>query len=253
LSQSFNTLSIGKVFIQKDVCTSTNDECKLLLSKNKPAEGTAIITDYQTHGRGQFGNDWHSEKGLNLMISFIVYPSFLAAEEQFFLSKIVSLACVKTCEEATGSHFSIKWPNDIYCQQLKTGGILIENQLAGNKLASSVWGIGLNLNQTDFSHLPRATSLAVISKKLIDKNETVRMLCENLDALYLTLRQRNFGLIDEMYHGKMMSIHAIQKFRDTEGAEFTATVAGTNKSGQLRLLRNGHEKLYNFKEVEWLF
>jgi BirA family transcriptional regulator, biotin operon repressor / biotin---[acetyl-CoA-carboxylase] ligase len=253
LSHSFNTISIGKVFIEKDTCHSTNDECKLLLSKSKPPEGTAIITDCQTAGRGQYGNKWQSEAGKNIAISFIVYPNFLAADEQFYLSKIVSLACVKTCEETSQQEFRIKWPNDIYHHSQKVGGILIENQLSGSKLASSVLGIGLNVNQLQFENLPLATSLSEICQLEVDRTVLVKKLIENLDAYYLLLRQRNFTLIDTQYQNKMLGYGETRLFIFANGEKAKARVEGVNHLGQLKLWLNHSEKLINFKEVEWVF
>lgn len=252
MSLSFNTLSIGKVLIQKSVCTSTNDECKLLLSKSKPIEGTAIITDHQTQGRGQFGNVWQANEGENLLLSIILFPTFLQANEQFYLSKIVSLACVKTCESIVNHPFEVKWPNDIYCKGKKVAGILIENQLAGSKLSASIIGVGLNVNQQNFDGLDKATSLSIMADKILNRNEVLTLLFENIDALYIQLRHKKFELIDAAYHSKMLGYNESLMFKDKNGLVFSALVKGVNQAGQLILQKENAILLFNFKEVKWL-
>lgn len=251
MSHSFNTLCIGKVFIEKKTCTSTNDECKTLLTKSKPIEGTAIITDHQTAGRGQFGNTWQGEAGKNLLCSVVLYPTFLQPKEQFYLSKIVSLACVKTCETLTNETFQVKWPNDIYHNHQKVAGILIENQLSGNQINSSIVGVGFNVNQQNFDKLQNATSLINITQQTYDLKSVVEVFFNQLDAYYLQLRHKKFESINQEYFSKLLGYNSLMNFKDKEGNAFQGFVKGVNELGQLKLLVNNAEQLYNFKEVEW--
>jgi len=252
LSQSFNTLCIGKVFIEKKTCASTNDECKTLLSKSKPIEGTAIITDHQTAGRGQFGNTWQGEAGKNLLCSVVLYPNFLQPQEQFYLSKIVSLACVKTCETTAKETFKVKWPNDIYQNKQKVAGILIENQLSGNQISSSIVGVGINVNQQNFETLQNATSLSKLALQKFELKDIIAIFFNQLDAYYLQLRQKKFKAIDKEYLDYLLGYNSVMNFKDKDGNPFQAFVKGVNQLGQLQLLVNNSEQLYNFKEVEWV-
>jgi BirA family biotin operon repressor/biotin-[acetyl-CoA-carboxylase] ligase len=253
LSLSLNTLTIGKVLIEKDSCVSTNLVAKELLAKTKPLDGTAIITTHQSAGRGQFGNVWQSKAGKNITLSVVVYPKFLTVNEQFYLSKIVSLACFKTCETILGLPFLIKWPNDIYFKAKKIGGILIENQLSGNAIQYSILGIGLNVNQIVFENLPSASSLSLIANKNYALESVLKTLLQNLDAYYLILRQRNFKEIDKVYFKKMLGTNQTLQFKNLlNNKPFKATVKGVNKLGQLILNENGVDSFYNFKEVEWI-
>lgn len=252
MSLSLNTLTIGKVLIEKDSCVSTNLVAKELLAKTKPLDGTAIIATQQTAGRGQFGNSWQSEKGQNITLSVLVYPKFLAIKEQFYLSKIVSLACVKTCETILGKPFLVKWPNDIYFKNRKIGGILIENQLSGNFIQHSILGIGLNVNQTAFKNLSSATSLKKIGHKAYNIESVLKTLLQNLDAYYLMLRQKKFQEIDALYFEKMLGMNQTLEFKHlAENRVFTAKVKGVNDLGQLILTEKNEDCLYNFKEIEW--
>src|ERR1035441_10550859 len=144
------TLFIGKNLITLDSVASTNNFAKDMLSNTRPVEGTAIMAKEQYAGRGQMGNAWETESGKNLTCSFILYPEFLEADKQFFLNMAVALAVKDFCEHVLHDEIKIKWPNDIYYHDKKLGGILIENSISGNKISSSVIGIGINVNQTAF-------------------------------------------------------------------------------------------------------
>ena len=128
-------------------------------------EGFYIATDYQTQGRGQFGNSWESERGQNLLVSFLLHPH-LPMRNQFRLAMITGLAVVETLNERCTMHdaqCTIKWPNDIYYKDKKLGGILIENQLEQGQVKDCIIGLGLNINQQTFvSDAPNPVSLRQI-------------------------------------------------------------------------------------------
>ena len=130
-----------------------------LIKNTEVAEGTVVLAKEQTSGRGQVNNTWESSYGDNLLMSIVLYPEFLHAGNQFLLSKFVSLAIVDFLSYYL-ENVTIKWPNDIYVGNKKIAGVLIENSLRGAFISSSVVGIGLNVNQTEFSSsIPNPTSL----------------------------------------------------------------------------------------------
>ena len=129
---------------------STNKYLNDLCNKQCVGELTTVTTDFQTSGRGQRGNSWESERGQNLMFSFVLYPAFLKARKQFLLSQIISLA-IKEELDTHVSDVSIKWPNDIYWKDKKICGMLIENDLTGTHISRSIAGIGININQEAFT------------------------------------------------------------------------------------------------------
>lgn len=253
MSLSLNNLCIGNVLLEINECDSTNNYAKTLWSKIEPIEGTVVVTDKQTEGKGQIGNKWQSEPYQNLTFSIVLKPSFLKPEQQFMLSKIVSLSCIETLKHFTEKKFIIKWPNDIYFQEQKVGGILIENTLNANKIVSSILGIGLNINQTIFEGLPRATSLKTISEKDFDLKTILNFLLKALDVYYFELKKGNFSSINAKYLANMLGYEQTMVFNE-KGILFNAKVKGVNELGQLLLeLENGYERAYNFKEVSWLF
>ncbi len=142
---------------------STNDYLKQLLSNFKPLPPlTAIMAKMQTDGRGQRGTSWITVPGENLTVSIYIKSKSLHVSQQFLLTAMVSLAvCNTIIRYVPGKKVSIKWPNDIFIDNKKVCGILIENKISGNKVISSVIGIGLNVYQTSFSEelQRKATSL----------------------------------------------------------------------------------------------
>ena len=109
---------------------STNHYLNDLCNKQDVSELTTVVANYQTLGRGQRGNSWESEKGKNLMFSFVLYPTSLEIRRQFLLSQIISLS-IKEELDTYVKDISIKWPNDVYWKERKICGILIENDLMG--------------------------------------------------------------------------------------------------------------------------
>ena len=120
-----------------------------------------VSVDYQYAGKGQGDHQWHSRPGENLLMSLLLFPAFLSASDQFYLSRVASLALIDTLKTLKLAPL-IKWPNDILVNRRKLAGILIENGITGNKLSHSIIGIGMNLNQTEFPDFPlKATSVAL--------------------------------------------------------------------------------------------
>ena len=139
---------------------STNTLLKELLAKGEWKDNERFIrAGYQTAGRGQTGNGWESEEGKNLLCSVLVESRKIKDKRPFYLNMAVSVAVHRVIKsfvfERSGlcslsEALSIKWPNDIYWQDKKIAGILIENAIIGNELKYSIAGIGLNVNQTEF-------------------------------------------------------------------------------------------------------
>lgn len=216
-----------------------------------------IVTSFQLAGRGQRETSWESEAGKNLLFSTLLHPTFLKADEQFQLSRLVSLALVETLQRyAPEEQFTIKWPNDIYWKDLKIAGILIENDLQGNQITDSIVGVGLNVNQTVFlSNAPNPCSLFQIIGQEVKLDECLfrcmvrfRKLYEQLSGcdpeVIASIEARYF---EALYRGK-----GFHSFKDENG-EFRARILRVERGGRLVLFREeGVEKGYLFKEVEFL-
>ena len=178
---------------------STNSLLRELVIKESLAEGSVVVADFQTAGRGQIGNTWESEAGKNLMFSLVLYPTCIPANRQFLISQIAALS-VKEALDLYADHITVKWPNDIYWKDKKICGMLIENDLSGHNLYCSIIGIGINLNQTVFrGDAPNPVSLFQIIGKERDVSIPVRVLLSQTGKRSF---QRRLDLVHEIQRFK---------------------------------------------------
>lgn len=265
-----NTLFIGKVYHRFDELPSTSDWALEQIAasferdkaaKNKPPEGTVVRADRQSAGRGQFGSRWESEADKNLTLSVILYPTWLEAPAQFYLSMAAALALRDAINDkwrmandaAAITPTTIKWPNDLYLGSGKTAGILIQNTIAGHFLQTSVVGIGLNVNQMEFSAaLPNPTSLALFFGKKFDLDELAEKLFWHLERRYLQLKSGRRDEIKVEYERAMFRLGALAKFvRTADDSEFVGTIRGATEEGRLRIAVDGEERTFGLKEIRF--
>lgn len=229
---------------------STNNYAMRLVS-DKADEGTVVLAQFQSKGRGQSGNYWESEAGKNLLMSLILHPSFLEASSQFLISKIVSLSLVEVLEEYV-SDVSVKWPNDIYIGNKKIAGILIETIIKGSVLESAIVGVGLNLNQEKFSSYP---SNPVSLKQLIGTDICIKDFLEKFFKsfdLWYSMLKNNHKKIDEAYLSFLFRKNGWHLYR-ANNKKFEAQIVGIGEYGQLILKKKTGEISKNmFKEVEFI-
>ncbi|MBD2699449.1 biotin--[acetyl-CoA-carboxylase] ligase [Spirosoma sp. BT702] len=246
------TLFLGQIIQYLPTCQSTNDEASALIARTDAAEGTLVITDYQTAGRGQRGNLWLAASGQNLTFSLILKPSFLRATEQFWLNMAISLGIYDALQPLTGDLLRVKWPNDIYVGSKKLGGILIENTLHGSNIAWSVVGMGLNINQTELSYVT-ATSLQLESPlpNGYDLSGLLRMLCTTIEQRYLQLRS---GQREELKNNYLQILYRYQEEQlfESQGRHFRGTIIGVDDAGRLAVVENGDVRYFGFKEVSFI-
>ncbi len=194
---------IGKKLIYMPECHSTNTWARNEFSHNDLPEGTVVLTDHQTAGRGQRGNIWTSEKGTNLTFSIILRPKFLEVSKQFSLTVLVSLAIAEVVAQyAPESTPAIKWPNDILVGDQKIAGILIENMVKNGALECAIIGIGLNVNQSDFGSY-RATSLFNLSGSEFSLEAILEDLAHQIEIKYLQLKSGYEEALLEAYHTRL--------------------------------------------------
>ncbi|WP_319482530.1 biotin--[acetyl-CoA-carboxylase] ligase [uncultured Draconibacterium sp.] len=230
---------------------STNNYANQLV-KEKAAQGTVVLAHYQESGRGQVGNFWESERNKNLLFSVILYPGFLEAGQQFYISKVVSLALAKVLKEHL-DNVKIKWPNDIYVGEKKIAGILIENTVKGITLDSSVVGVGVNVNQEQFfSDAPNPVSLKQLLKKDFDIHVILKAFLQRLESYIEVLREGRLKKVDTEYFQSLFRNEGFHRYKK-DGKEFSARIAGIGNFGQLQLEEpDGEVTEYMFKEVEFV-
>ena len=231
------------------ILTSTNDEAV------KPAyrEGDIIIAESQTAGRGQRGHTWESAEKQNLTFTLVLEPAFLAPEKQFLLSEAVALGMVDMLAEY-GIVAQIKWTNDIYICNRKVAGILIEHKLQGAGIARTIAGIGLNVNQMEFSaDLPNPISMRQARRFEFDRDEVLTCLASHLMARYEQLRSGDEQGLQQDYHERLYHLGALHWFVLPDGRRFRGTIRGVEPSGALRVEDEKRvERSFLFKEIEFL-
>ncbi|WP_276370292.1 biotin--[acetyl-CoA-carboxylase] ligase [Chryseolinea sp. H1M3-3] len=231
-------------------CHSTNTKALELCQQPNTPEGTLVITNQQTSGRGQRGNTWESRPGMNLTFSVILKPVFLLVKDQFLLNVITSLAVHDYLSETCKAPIHIKWPNDILVNEFKICGILIENQLMGDRFTNVVVGIGFNVNQREFSW-GSATSLASVTNRTYDLQEVLEGLLSNLEARYVQLRQGHAHILKADYLRHLYRINEIHTF-SADHNQFEGKIIGVDEYGRLRISTAGQEKIFGIKEISFV-
>ena len=240
---------IGSIVHRIHETDSTNNyAANQLLTKRLP-EGVVFVADRQYDGRGQAFNKWESEPDKNLTFSVLLYPDFLEVSRQFEISKTISLGVADYLIELTDS-VSIKWPNDIYIQNRKVAGILIENSIRINKISSCIVGIGLNINQQKFfSDAPNPVALTQVTGKIYNLEESLSNLCLKIDARYQQLSRGEFDQIDEDYTKMLYRLGIWSPFSDEDG-NFEGKLLGVDHMGWLQIeTKSSRINKYQFKEV----
>ena len=250
-----NDLIIGSKVLHLDRVNSTNEYLKELKNVENLKNGFTIAAAEQTAGKGYHNSKWDSEPNRNIILSFIIYPDFLLAQNQFFLSKIVSLAVLDYLSESTKMQdFVVKWPNDIYYKSQKIAGILIENSVKGEYLSDSIIGIGLNINQKKFSSiLANPISLKNITNLDYIIDIEINKLIAALNNRYKQLIKQNFDDINRDYLNNLFQLNKWALYKSGE-LEFNGKITGVNEFGFLEMLSESEVlNTYNFKEVEFVF
>lgn len=218
---------------------STSTLLKQLAAEGNPPD--FIYAGYQTAGRGQTGNSWESEEGKNLLCSILLPPD----KNLYFLNIAVGVALLKVI----GEDFSIKWPNDIYWQDKKAAGILIENAIIGNEIKYSIAGIGLNVNQTEFkSDAPNPISLKQIRGQEYDIEQLMNQV---LEAVHKVLNEPEEE-VWAYYKAHLYRREGFWPYEDKDGI-FEAQIEDVLPTGEIVLRdRQGKERNYHFKQIRYI-
>lgn len=255
--------SIGSPFVELQSVDSTNNYARELIHANNLPDrqfgalhGMAVFAHEQVAGRGQRGRSWASEKGRNIALSLLLQPIFIPPTRQFELSASVALAVHDALSIYLPEYLSIKWPNDIYWQDKKAGGILIESVIRSQEGGQAVWewaivGIGINVNQSNFpDNLPNPVSIKQITGKVSNPVEIARLICERIDIRYQELITEGFEKILQSYNKVLYKKDQLAMLRK-ENRIFSATIKGVNKAGLL-MFHHGTDEVLGYGEVEWV-
>jgi BirA family biotin operon repressor/biotin-[acetyl-CoA-carboxylase] ligase len=231
---------------------STNLELAELIVQEPQCEGTVLVTENQTSGKGQSGNSWESESGKNLLFSILLYPDFLELHHRFLLSELTANSVKQVLDQYIDC-VTIKWPNDIYYQDKKIAGILIENEITDNKIRQSIVGIGINVNQETFtSDAPNPVSLKQILGGDTDMDLLLAEIVNKLLSTYEELKNGESDHMKQYYHSSLYRKSGMYLFSDENGL-FSAKIDSVADDGVLSLITDEDERRkYSFKEVSFV-
>ena len=221
----------------------------LVANRTEGQNPCVVVADYQTAGRGCGTNKWESEGGKNLLFSILFHPTEIPVNKQFVVSMAVanSIAAV-VAKYVTSQAVSVKWPNDIYIDDKKVCGILIENRLQGGVIKDRIIGVGLTVNQLCFvSDAPNPVSMANITGRQFDREQLLQELLEAFQQEWADLERVHERYLQQLYRRK-----GFFRYRDAYG-ECTAEIVTVEADGHLVLQDvDGRTNRYAFKEIQFV-
>ncbi len=237
-------------WIELDSVDSTNNYAMGLIHAGVAQHGTVVFAHHQTKGKGQRGKSWATEAGANLSFSIIVQPSFLLPAQSFQLLATTAVSVRNSLSSLTGDETKIKWANDLYWRDRKTGGILIENVIRGTQWQWAIVGIGINVNQSVFENLPNPVSVKQITGKTTDVKELAQLIYDDLMNALAGLKKNGFGNLLEEYNRHLYKRNETVRLKKGS-RNFETQINEVNIHGQLV---TGYEtkELFDFGDVEWI-
>jgi BirA family transcriptional regulator, biotin operon repressor / biotin---[acetyl-CoA-carboxylase] ligase len=236
---------------------STNDYATALIANHRPIEETAIVAGYQTQGKGQIGSTWESEAGKNLLCSIIYYPKFLSAGHVFDFQAVILNGLFDFIQhQLPGIQLAVKWPNDLYAENRKICGMLMQSAIRGNTLEYLICGIGLNVSQTFDQNLPSAVSMASFSSEALQPMDILPELRLALHSAYSDFKLHysdDFALSQlELLNSRMWKYGQKHTFFLPDQKQLEAHVRGVSREGLLLLQDEmGHIHAYLPKTLRW--
>lgn len=256
MPQPPSTKPLGSPFVELQSVDSTNNYARQQIHAGLAQDGMAIFAHDQVAGKGQRGKVWATEKGANLILSIVVKPHPLQLAQQFQLSACTAVALREFFMKYAGDETKIKWPNDLYWQDRKAGGVLIENIVGGTRQGggrewTSIIGMGININQTTFDpELKNPVSLKQITGKNFQPVELAKELCVHLDKRLTELRKNGFEGIYQTYLSGLYKRKAAVRLKKGT-IVFEGIIRGVSPVGKL-IVQHSTIEGFNFGDIEWI-
>ena len=240
--------------IKLDAIDSTNDFLKALATTQDLENFSVVSAQSQTKGRGQMGTVWTTENGKNLIMSVFVKDFVSTIEKVFDLNVLVSVSIIQSLESLNIPKLSIKWPNDIMSGSFKIGGVLIENNIKYTGSVYSIVGLGLNVNQTLFADLPKASSLAVVCDLNFDKDLILELIIKKMQTNILVFNE-NIELFNDLYSSMLFKKNVPMAFKNLSlNINFMGIIQGVSETGKLLLmLEDDSIQSFEIKEIQMLY
>ena len=260
---------IGQPFIELQSVDSTNNYALGRVHAGLAQDGMAVFAHRQVAGKGQWGRVWTTGESSDIILSVLLKPDPLQLSQQFQLSACSAVAVHHFFMNYAGEDTRIKWPNDLYWQDRKAGGILIESVVGSRAVTNTgsltgsyrgtgshwqwaVIGIGININQTRFPvELLNPVSLKQITGKTFDAVFLAKELCSCLEKYFSQLISEGFEPVFNQYLSHLYKRDEKVKLKKSNRI-FEATIKTISPSGQLVVQHGSMEEVFNFGEVEWI-
>jgi len=240
--------------IKLSAIDSTNSYLKELTTKQTVENFTVVVAENQTNGRGQRGANWEVENGKNLTFSVLIKDVLLNFDEVFNLNVVVAVSLFQAFSDLKIPGLAIKWANDILADKKKICGILIENQFKSNSEILSIIGIGINVNQENFSNLPQASSLKNISGQEWSKEEVLLTFLNQFQNNINLYKNEGATYFWEVYHDNLFKKNVPMAFENASEIKFMGIIKQVLPNGLLQIeLEDDSLQLFDIKEVKMLY
>jgi BirA family biotin operon repressor/biotin-[acetyl-CoA-carboxylase] ligase len=244
-------MTIGLNIVRLDAVDSTNNFAATMAKDGLIDHGTVIMAEEQTKGRGQRGNEWHSERGENLTFSLFLKPSELRITRQFQLTVWASVSMVEALM-ASGIQATIKWPNDILVNEQKIAGILIENSIEQQFINEVIVGVGLNVNQQRFNGFNGVSMSTLLGCKL-NKEKVLSALLKSFHAKWKNFESEEGNtVLRSAYLSNLFGKDELRTFI-IDGKKAKGIIRTVDENGLLCLELNGSLGFYDLKQVQFIF
>jgi BirA family biotin operon repressor/biotin-[acetyl-CoA-carboxylase] ligase len=240
--------------IKLNAIASTNSFLKDLSTSSALENGTVVLTQEQTKGRGQQDSKWVSEPHKNLTFSTFILLNDVKIVHRRYLNFAISIAIYTVLFNKKIPKLSIKWPNDILSANKKICGILIENSFFGDKIKSAIVGIGLNVNQEIFPNsLPNATSLKLETSMESDLDILLNEILIEFQNNIKLLESKYFHLLEKQYLEVLYKKNIPTMFKNSKDEIFMGIISGISDDGNLQIQLEDDSILeFGIKEVSIL-
>ncbi|MGG4346298.1 biotin--[acetyl-CoA-carboxylase] ligase [Paenibacillus lautus] len=253
LTAGMTSQTLGKPLKLLDKTTSTQEDARQLAEEGA-TEGTLVISEEQTGGRGRMGRKFHSPRGKGIWMSLVLRPKQpLHLTQQ--LTLLTGVAVCRAITKCAGVQTDIKWPNDILFQGKKVCGILLESATEDERVRYCIAGIGIsaNLKESDFPEELRsvATSIRMAGGATVNRTELIQSIMAEMEVLYELYNEQGFEPIASLWEALSGTVGRevqVQTARD----RFSGIATGLNRDGAL-LVRNQDDELIPVYSGEILF
>ncbi len=233
LESRIRTRWAGRNVVFYEITDSTNVQAKRLAEQGA-AQGTLVVAEEQTAGRGRRGRDWRSPAGSNIYFTLLLRPEY-TTDCASMVTLVMALAVREAVQEICGTDVGIKWPNDVVVGGKKVTGILTEMSLEGMEIQHVVIGVGINVKEQTFPAeiADKATSLEEAAGKSVSRAALLQKIMEHFEVDYEKfLQTKDLFLLKQGYNGALVNLGREVRVLDPAG-EYGGTALGINEKGEL--------------------